>query len=291
MAEGVVFDLGYQKHEGERLGRAGAVSALLRDGLRRVLGIRRRARRKVLPIMLLSIALLPAAFFIAFGVIAGELEVVSADMFGHAYYFDLTGAVALVFIALSAAELLVPDRLHGTLQVYASRPLTTVDYLAGRAASMAILVLGFLWLPHVVLFIGRAWVSRGGFGDYVADNWSTLWQTAAASVVYFLAFAPLGLVVASVAKRPAVAAGALMGIISVSGPATEALVDSGTFQPIGLLALQHNPGFVKDWILGDSTRTWIPEKAGFDPAASLVMIILIAVGSWAVLVYRYRRLR
>ncbi len=50
MTEGVVYDLGYRPHEGERLGRAGAVRALYRDGLRRVLGLRRRARAKIWPV-------------------------------------------------------------------------------------------------------------------------------------------------------------------------------------------------------------------------------------------------
>ena len=36
MSEGVVYDLGYRPHEGDRLGRAGALRALYRDGLRRV---------------------------------------------------------------------------------------------------------------------------------------------------------------------------------------------------------------------------------------------------------------
>jgi hypothetical protein len=290
MTEGVVFDLGYAKHEGERLGRAGAFRTLLRDGLRRVLGLRRRARRKALPIILLSIALLPAAFFVAFGVIAGELDV-EADLFGYALYFDLTGAVALVFVALAAAEALVPDRLHGTLQVYASRPLTTVDYLAGRFASVSILVMGFMWLPHVVLFIGRAWVSSDGFLSYTADNWTILWETAAASLVYLAAFTPPAMLIASLAGRPAVAAGALVGVVTVSGPATAALVDSGSFEPIGLLALQHNPGHVKDWILSDNSHNWIPERAGFDPAASLAVILIIAVGCWIGLIIRYRKLR
>ena len=146
MAEGVVFDLGYRPHEGERLGRSGARRALYKDGLRRVLGLRRKARRKVFPIVLIGTALMPALFFVGLSVIAGEFDQ-TATLFGHPEYFDLTGSMALIFIALAAGELLIPDRVNGTLQVYASRPLTTVDYLIGRAAALATVVVAFLWLP------------------------------------------------------------------------------------------------------------------------------------------------
>ena len=74
MPEGVVFALGYRPHEGPRLGRAGARWALYRDGLRRVLGLRRRMRRKVFPIVLMSIAVMPALFFVAISVVTGQIE-------------------------------------------------------------------------------------------------------------------------------------------------------------------------------------------------------------------------
>ena len=287
MAEGVVFDLGYAPHEGPRLGRMGAVRSLYRDGLRRVLGLRRRARRKVMPAILLGIAILPALFFVAVGIVAGEFDA-TATLFGHADYFDLTGSMALIFVALAAGELLVPDRVHGTMSVYASRPLTRYDYLAGRGAALATVVLAFLYLPHIVLFIGRAWVSGDGFGTYFGDNLSTLWETALASLVYVLAFAPLAFLIAAFSKRASVAAAVFLGVVTISGPTTGELVDSG-FDILGLGALQHHPGVVKDWLLDASTHTWIPERAGFEPVVSLLVILGIAVVAVLAVSARYRR--
>jgi ABC-2 type transport system permease protein len=287
MAEGVVFDLGYRPHDGPRLGRAGARRALFGDGLRRVFGIRRRARRKALPFVLVAIALLPAMFFVAVGVVAGELDP-GATFFGHAQYFDLTGTVALLFVALAAGELLVPDRIHGTLAVYASRPLTTSDYLVGRAAALAAVVFSFLWLPHLVLYLGRAWVSPAGFGSYAADHLADLWETAAASAVYLAALAPLAFVLATLSRTVSVSAGAFLAVVTISGPTTGALVDAD-FRFLGAFALQHHPGYVKDWILGTATRAWVPERAGFDPALSLTIIAAVAVASAALVAVRYRR--
>lgn len=287
MAEGVVFDLGYRPHEGERLGRSGARRALYKDGLRRVLGLRRKARRKVFPIALIGTALLPALFFVALGVIAGEFDQ-AATLFDHPQYFDLTGSMALVFIALASGELLIPDRVHGTLQVYASRPLTTIDYMIGRATALATVVLGFLWLPHVVLFLGRAWVSSEGFGSYVTAEAEVLLTTLLASVGYFAAFAPLAFAVASVSKRASLAAGVFLGIVTISGPTSAALVDAG-FPSMALFSLQHHPGYVKDWIMSSSTHSWIPERAGYEPILSVAVILTVAVASWLVVLFRQRR--
>lgn len=287
MAEGVVFDLGYRPHEGERLGRSGARRALYKDGLRRVLGLRRKMRRKVFPLVLMAVSIMPALFFVALSVVAGEFDQ-TVDFFGHPQYFDLTGSMALIFVALAAGELLIPDRVHGTLQVYASRPITTIDYLIGRGAALATVVVSFLWFPHLVLFLGRAWVSDQGFGSYVTSEAGVLLTTLAASVVYFAAFAPLAFAVASVSKRAALAAGVFLGVITISGPTSASLVDAG-FPSLGLLALQHHPGYVKDWILDSSTHSWIPERAGYEPILSVVVILTVAVASWLVVLFRQRR--
>lgn len=287
MAEGVVFDLGYRPHEGERLGRSGARRALYKDGLRRVLGLRRKMRRKVFPLVLMAVSILPALFFVALSVVAGEFDQ-TVDFFGHPEYFDLTGSMALIFVALAAGELLIPDRVHGTLQVYASRPITTIDYLIGRGAALATVVVSFLWFPHLVLFLGRAWVSTQGFGSYVTSEAGVLLTTLAASIAYFAAFAPLAFAVASVSKRAALAAGVFLGMITISGPTSASLVDAG-FPSLGLFALQHHPGYVKDWILDSSTHSWIPERAGYEPILSVVVILTVAVASWLVVLFRQRR--
>ncbi|MDX1691936.1 MAG: hypothetical protein R3290_13035 [Acidimicrobiia bacterium] len=290
MPEGAVFDLGYRPHDGPRLGRRGALAALFRDGLRRVLGLRRRARSKVLPWALLGIALLPALFFTAFGVVLGDLDV-SNTIFGHADYFDLTGTVSLIFVALAGSELTVPDRASGTMAIYASRPLTIGDYLAVRAASLGAVVFGFLYLPHVVLHLGRAWTSSRGFGSYVVDEVTVLWETAAASMVFIVAYAPIVFLVGTFSKRTSVAAAAGFGsIVFVSGGAA-ALVEEGGLDVAGLLAVQFHPGYVKDWIMSADTQHWVPESAGFQPWVSLVVIGVVALLALGAVRARYRNVQ
>ena len=287
MAEGAVFDLGYAKHEGIRLGRRGAFRALYKDGLRRVLGLRRRARRKIFPAVLLAIAILPAGFFVAIGVLEGQLDA-SAELFSHANYFDLTAVISLIFIALASSELLVPDRENGTMAVYGSRPLTVVDYLLGRAAALATVVFGFVWLPQVILWVGRAWVDRDGFGSAAVDSVDVLWETALVAIIYLVAYASPAFLIAAFVKRTSMAAGVLLGVVSASGPASSALVEAG-FDVFALGAINQHPGFVKDWIMGTNTREWIIESAGYEAAVSLTVILLIAAATAFIVVRRYRR--
>ena len=101
---------------------------MVRDGLRRVAGLRRKARRKILPWSLAAIAVLPAVVFLALSVIIGD-ALDTEDFFGPVQYFSFNAFFTLIFVAFASAELMVPDRIYGTLQVYASRPLSTVDYL------------------------------------------------------------------------------------------------------------------------------------------------------------------
>jgi len=282
---GVVFDLGYRPHEGERLGRAGAVRALVRDGLRRVFGIRRRARRKIFPFLLVGIAILPALFFVAFGVVAGDL---GADaFFDHPDYFNWTGNITLVFCALAASELIVPDRVYGTMAVYASRPLTAVDYIGGRAASMAAVVFGFVWLPHLLLLIGRAWTSRDGFGDYLVGHLDVLWETALATVVYLVAFGTLAFLVAAFSSRTALAVVIFLIVMAAWRGTVEALVSAG-YDVAALGAFTDHPGYVKDWIMSADSEAWLPERAGFDPIVSLAVIAAVAVLTGIVVMRRYR---
>ena len=286
---GVVFDLGYQPYDGERFGRKGATRAVYRDGLRRVVGLRRKARRKILPVLLAVVALAPAAFFVAFGFLTGDLIEDDENFFGAAEYFSFNATVTLLFVALAASELLLPDRTSGTLAVYASRPLRVVDYLGARAASLATVVFGFLIIPQLLLIIGNAAVSSDGFLDSIIDDLDLMWQVALVSVVYLVAFAPLAFLISSFAAKQSFAAGIFLAIMFIISGVTRGLVEA-EFDVFGLLSINHHPRYVADWILDVNSRQWIPEQAGFEPWASLLVIVAIALGSVIVVLRRYRRL-
>ncbi len=286
--EGYIYDLGYQPYEGEYLGRGGSRRAVARDGMRKVLGLRRRARTKVLPWGLVAIALFPAIVFVGIGVIGGER--IEDEFFSHPEYFELTGPIALIFIALAAAELLIPDRIDGTIQVYASRPLTTGDYLSAKAGALVGLVGGFMLLPQIMLWLGLAAISRDGFFSYMGSNLDDLGRAVLATAGYLAAYLPIAFAVASIANRTAVSAAAFAAAFFATSPLAAAVVDQQGPDVVALAALNHHPRYVKDWIFDANTHEWIPERAGYEPVLSLLVIIAVAAASGYIVLRRYRRL-
>jgi hypothetical protein len=42
--------------------------------------------------------------------------------------------------------------------------------------------------------------------------------------------------------------------------------------------------------MDSSTHSWIPERAGYDPIVSLIVILIVAIGSWLLVLFRQRKL-
>lgn len=292
---GVVFDLGYVPYEGERRSRRGAIRTTYRDGLNRVFGIRRRARKKILPWMLVSFAVLPAIVFVGFAFLLSTFSPEAESPWGsHADYFTLTSGIVLLFVALAAPELLIPDRREGVLSVYSSRPLRADDYIGARTASLLTVVAAFMLIPQTLMYIGFAALSSDGFFNALATNAEEIPKILAATVVYAVAMAPIALLISTIASRRAVATGVYLGIVMVGSGLAALLVEATTLpgsRYASLLAFAEHPDFVRDWIFGraGSSETIIATSA-FDPWVSLAVIVVLAAVSSVFVVWRYRRL-
>jgi ABC-2 type transport system permease protein len=288
---GVVYDLGYKPHEGPRLGRSAAVAATVRDGVRRVFGIRRKAKRKVLPWLLFSIALLPAVVFVGLTFLTNQIaagEIIDTPFANAASYFDIASTTVLLFCALAGPELLVPDRMDGVLAVYSSRPMTVLDYLGARAGALAISVGAFLIIPQLLLYVGLAALEPGGFAGNLVGDWLELVRVIGTTVVYLLAFGAPALLIAVFAKRVAAATGVYLGVMFALTAASEGFAESGT-RWAALFSLAEHPAVVRDAIF-DRTSELVLTRQGFDWWWSLAIILGLAVVTMAVAVRRYRSL-
>lgn len=289
--QGVVYDLGYKPHDGPRLGRSAAVKATIKDGLRRVFGLRRRARKKILPWMLFIIALLPAIVFVGLVFLTSQIaagELIDTPFANHATYFDLASATVLLFCGLAAPELIVPDRIDGVLAVYSSRPMTTLDYLGARAAGLGLAVAAFLLTPQLLLYVAFAALGADGFAAELIGNFDDLLRIVAATAAYLVAYGAPALLVAVFTKRLAPATGIYLGVMFVSTGLAEAFVSNGA-DWAAVLALGEHPTHVRDWLFDSGTNT-LPENAGFEPWMSLAVIIGIAALTMYVALRRYRSL-
>lgn len=288
---GVVYDLGYKPHVGELLGRRAVFFAVLKDGLRRVMGLRRRARRKVLPWLLIIIAVIPSVVGVGISAFTADFQLELPGVFTTYGSFPQLATIALLFTAFAAPELVIPDREQGVMSIYASRPLTTQDYLLARAAALGVLVLTFLMLPQLVMYIGFAATSAEGFTTYLADHFGDMVRALVASIVYLATFGSAAFIVALFAKRVAPAASAFIAGMYGSIIVAEIITESGasTARWFSLLALPMHPQFVRDWIFDRSGDT-IPDRAGFDPWISLLVILVLVAVTGASILRRYRKL-
>ncbi len=212
--QGEVYDLGYQRYDGPREGRARARRALLVNGIRSALGIGRGSRAKVLPVLLFVAVLGPAVVMVIVASLAGP----GFEVAGHADYYSMIATILLLFSAIIAPELLIPDRRDRILHLYLVRPLTPTDYVAGRWSAFLIVTLAIVYSGQVLLFFGLLLTAPDPV-DYVRENWLDVPRFLAAGLVVAVFTTTLPLGVAAFTSRRAYAAAFVIGLWIVSASA------------------------------------------------------------------------
>jgi len=286
-AAGRVYDRGYRPYEGELGGRSAARLALLRASVRRALGIRRSWRQKLFPWLLLGIATVPAIVNVGVAYLTRDRFEGGIDIITYQEYVGVSTAL-LVFVGLTAPDVVCPDRRNRTLPLLFARPLTGVDYVIAKVGAIAGIVFAFGFLPQAVLFIGQTLVSDAAL-EYVADNAAVLWQVPIAVGLLALYYASVAVAVSSFATRRIVAAAALLVLLLVTS-ISAAILTEGTTGPSGWEALNllSAPLNVRDLVF-DGEVTEGP-LAGVDGATPISIGVYVAVlgASLGSLLWRYR---
>src|SRR5215475_5024230 len=119
---GSIYDLGYRRYEGPRLGRGYAIRALALDSLRTAYGIGHGARAKIAPIVFGAIAVLPAIITVGFLALASRLgardQLEGASPISYDTYYSSISSVIALFCAAQAPELFSRDQRHGVIALY-----------------------------------------------------------------------------------------------------------------------------------------------------------------------------
>ncbi len=304
-----VFDLGYQPYTGPREGRARARRAVFENGVRNLLGIGRGGRAKILPVLLFISAMTPALVFVAI------LALVSADDFipGPADYYEIIGLVLMIFGAIMAPELLIPDRRDNVLQLYLVRTLSPADYLGARFFAFFGVVLALVYSGQIVLQLGLIFTASEPL-DYLGDNWLDIPRFIAAGAVVALFFTVLPLLVATFTTRRAYAAVFVIAAILASsavadgfsaetctsrtgpsGSTTECERAIGDAAPyVALLHLGDTPGRVSAMIFDSDPDDAGPSRAAVAELHDIFPIgfyVLLTGGAGLLLWNRYRRIK
>jgi len=224
---GAVYDRGYRPYEGARGGRASARAALVRASIRRALGLRRSWRQKVAPFVLLGIAVVPAIVNVGVKYLTRDTPARGIEFFSYREYVGVSNTL-LVFVALTAPDIVCPDRRQRVLPLIFARPLTGVDYVVAKVGAMAAILFAFSFLPQVVLFVGQMLVSDSGALAYLRDNAEVLWQVPVAVSLLALFYAVFGVAVASLVSRRIIAGATIVGLFLVTSVVSAVLVGPRT---------------------------------------------------------------
>jgi len=283
---GTIYDIGYRSYDGPRLGRRGAIAAIVGAGLRAVFGLGRSGRAKILPWGAIILGVMPAVVAVAIRVLVGDL----IDLYSYENYLWSIGALLPIFVASQAPELVVNDMRHRVLPLYFSRPIGRLDYVAAKLMALTLALLGLTLLPVLVLFAGRVLAAE----DLVAalgDEIGALPAIFGSGILHAVVLAALGLAVCSLAGRRAYAAGAVLAIFLIGGVVSDLFATEAP--GLDALAPFTSPTAILDgareWLFGGTVAESPVGGAGLPLFTyGLAAAVLLGV-SLAVLALRYRR--
>ena len=296
---GQVFDIGYQRYEGPRGGRAQARAAIFVDGVKAALGIGRGGRAKILPWIFLIAAIIPA---LVMAFIAGLVNraVGDVDLPSHAEYYGIAVFILFLFAATAGPELLCPDRRSNVISLYLIRPLTSTDYVGAKWLAFLVVMLFAAWLPQFVLLSGLV-LGAPEPGVYLRENWLDIPKFLGAGFALALFLTTLGLTVAAFTTRGAYAAAFLIGLLvitsAVVGPiASESSIDLEIRKLVGLFALADIPLNMNNIIFADSgpnVQDDVSIAGVTREYSNLILVswyVLWTAGPGLILWWRYRRI-
>jgi len=284
---GAVYDRGYRPYDGPRGGRREAVGALFRTTVRRALGLRRSWRQKVFPWSLLVIATVPAIVNVGVAYLTRDTRLEAVELITYREYVGVSVAL-LLFVGLTAPDVICPDRRQRVLPLIFARPLVGRDYVMAKVGAIFAIVFAFGLLPQIVLFIGRMLVSDSAL-DYFTGNLDVLWQVPAAVALLAVYYAVIGVAAASLTTRRVVGGANVVGLLLVTSTIAEVIQganDASLGAVINVLAL---PLHLRDLVfLGEADPRG--PLAGIDGgmAAAVGVYVLVLVTGLAILLRRYR---
>ena len=216
-ATGAIYDLGYRRYDGPRLGRGHAIRSMYAHSLRTAFGIGRGGRSKIAPVILGILALIPAVAMVAaltlvarFG--GGQAPITQPIRYDT--YADTISTFVILFCAAQAPELFGRDQRYGVLSLYFARALRRSDYALARIGGFVTAVFLLEIVPQVLLFLGRVLLSTD-IPRAVGDDLPSVWPVLAQSALSAALLGGLSMTVSAFTPRRAYAVAGIIALFII----------------------------------------------------------------------------
>jgi ABC-2 type transport system permease protein len=286
-AAGTIYDLGYQRYGGQRLGRNNAIANLIRYSFRAAFGVGRGPKAKMLPILVTSVVFLPAIVQVAVASATARPEFVN-----YAGQLSFTAFLLALFAAVQAPELVVTDKQQGVLSLYLSRPLTATDYAMSKmfalTGAMLVITLG----PQLFMFTGKILLSATPWAIFKTE-YPQLAPIIGGTTMTSIFIAAIGLSLSSLATKRANGTAAVIAVFLIL-PAAAEIVRSVATGNVRRYALLANPilvitGFA-NWLFDvQARRRAAITRLDIPPQSYLYLMVVVILVGVSTLVWRYRR--
>ncbi len=285
---GSIYDLGYRRYDGPRLGRQHAVLALYVYSLRGAFGIGRRTSSKIIPIVITVIAFLPALIQLGVAAIVSD----DVDVIRPENYFGFVQVPVALFCAAIAPEITGRDMRQRTLSLYFSRALLRRDYALAKLAAFATALTVLTLAPQALLLLGNG-LATNDLRDYVSDNWEDLPRTVASGVAIAVAMGAVAMAIAGQTSRRAYATIAVVAWFLVTWPIAAILVleVGGAGRAAALLSPFDFVYGATMWVFGVTPeRDSVQDVAGIPLWGYGAALAAYAAGGTALVIRRFQRI-
>lgn len=278
----VIHDIGYQRYDGPRLGRAHVVQAMYVHALRAAFGLGRTAKAKIFPWLAVGIVCSIAV------IVAAVRAQLGVSIMSYGEFVENASWIVILFAAVVAPELVSRDIGSGVLPLYFSRPVSATDYLVAKLAACVTAVWLLLGGPQLLMFLTAAFTTDKGMPG-VWREWLDWLPGLGYGLIWAVLFAVISVLVASLTGKRAFAAGSIVAVflltravVGVLGVAPTATVRqlAGLGSPTTLLR------GVGSWLLQNRVGGF--PVGSYGRVYGVVLIALVAAGT-TLLIIRYRK--